>query len=108
MTSKKPDLLSAFTEAARPPAPAAPGRTRAARTAAARQPRPARRSEAAPSSPHGARDQGERVTLTYRTTRPNWERIKHLAISDRVSVQALFQAALSHEFERRGLPALEE
>jgi hypothetical protein len=107
MSDKKPDLLSAFTEAARPPAPAAPGRARAPRTAAARSPRSARRAAAAPSSPR-AHDQGERVTLTYRTTRPNWERIKHLAISDRVSVQALFQAALSHEFERRGLPALED
>jgi len=98
MSDKKPDLLAAFTEAARPPAPP---RARAARAATPRQPRPARRDEAAPTAP-----QGERVTLTYRTGRPNWERIKHLAISDRVSVQALFQAALSREFERRGLPAL--
>jgi hypothetical protein len=107
MSDKKQDLLSTFTEAARLPAPVAPGRARASRTAAARPSRSARRTAAAPSSPR-AHDQGERVTLTYRTTRPNWERIKHLAISDRVSVQALFQAALSREFERRGLPALED
>jgi hypothetical protein len=78
MREKKPDRLSASTEAARAPAPSPP------------------------------QDQGERVSLTYRTTRANWERIKLLAIRDRVSVQALFQTALSHEFERRGLPALED
>ncbi len=37
-----------------------------------------------------------------------WERVKQLALADRVSVQELLFTALSREFARRGLPALEE
>lgn len=98
----KPALLAAFTEAARSPAPPTP---RAARVA---KPRRARTDpQDAPRSPRSARGQGERINLTYRTTAPTWERLKHLAISDRVSIQELIHAALSREFERRGLPALD-
>jgi hypothetical protein len=104
MSEKKTDLLAAFSAAARPPAPAD---ARPARTPAARRPRPARKS--GPVAAPDVRDQEDkRLTLTYRTTRPNWERIKYLAISDGVSVQALFHLSLSREFERRGLPALED
>jgi hypothetical protein len=101
MSEKKPDLLAAFSVATRPPAPAD------ARPAPARRPRPVRQDKTGPVAA-GVRDQDKRLTLTYRTTRSNWERIKHLAISDRVSVQGLFHISLSREFERRGLPALED
>jgi hypothetical protein len=101
---KKTDLFAAFSVAARPPAPAD---ARPARTPAARRPRPVRQGKTGPIAAAGVRDQDKRLTLTYRTTRSNWERIKHLAISDRVSVQELFHISLSREFERRGLPPLE-
>ncbi|HVT58663.1 MAG TPA: hypothetical protein VHR45_09695 [Thermoanaerobaculia bacterium] len=102
---KKSDLLSAFSEAVRP-TPAAP----TARTPRASAPRRAadRRPEAARRTPRGARAQGERVNLSFRVTPPTWERVRQLALSDRVSVQQLLFAALSREFERRGLPALED
>jgi hypothetical protein len=98
----KPALFAAFTEAARPQAPAA-------RVPALPQPSPPTRAERgeAPRT-KAARGQGERINLTYRATAPNWERLKHLAISDRVSVQELIHTALSREFERRGLPALDD
>jgi hypothetical protein len=102
----KTDLLAAFSVVAKPPAPAD---ARPARTPAARRPRPARQDKSGPVAAPDVRDQEDkRLTLTYRTTRPNWERIKYLAISDGVSVQALFHLSLSREFERRGLPALED
>jgi hypothetical protein len=47
------------------------------------------------------------VNLSFRLTPPAWERVHQLALSDRVSVQELLHAALSREFERRGLAPLE-
>ncbi len=80
----KPALFAAFTEATRPPAPPT-----AVRVAPPAKPRPAKVA-AEPAPPRQAkhpRGQGERITLTYRLTTPNWERLKHLAINDRVSIQ---------------------
>jgi hypothetical protein len=91
---RKPTGLSAFTEAAARPAAPAP---RAAADAPTRQ----RSRRAAPA-------QGERVNLTYRVTPASWERVRHLALSDRVSVQELLHTALSREFARRGLPPLDD
>ncbi len=104
MSDKKPSMLSAFTEATRSAAPAAA--VRAPRAVAPRRPRTPRQQDARASAGAPARASGPRKNLIYRTSRPNWERIKHLAISDDVSVQALFHVALSREFERRGLPPL--
>jgi hypothetical protein len=98
MSDKTKPLFAAFTEAARPAPPAV------------RAPRPAKtESESAlPRRPKAPRGQGERINLTYRATAPDWERLKHLAVSDRVSIQELIHSALSREFERRGLPALSD
>jgi hypothetical protein len=98
---KRSDLLSAFREEAARPAPPAPP--------AARTPRAAAAPRRAAPAPRGASGQGERrVNLSFRATLPTWERVKQLALSDRVSVQELIFNALSHEFERRGLPALQD
>jgi hypothetical protein len=42
-----------------------------------------------------------------RVTPPTWERVRQLALSDRLSVQELLYMSLSREFERRGLPPLQ-
>jgi len=107
MPSKnRSDLLSAFKEEApRPPAAPAPA------AAASRRRPSAQRAEAAPrpAAPRrGARAQGDRLNLSFRMAPATWERVKQLALSDRVSVQELLFTALSREFARRGLPALEE
>ncbi len=111
--TKKPDMLSAFTRAARSaaPAPAAtptvggPAGTAADQAAAGRRPsRPAaaaarRREEEAAAA---------RKNLVYRTSRANWLRIRQLALADDISVQDLFHQALCHEFESRGLRPLDD
>ena len=101
MSDKKPSLLSAFTDATRSTPAAAPRASRVPRQA-----RSPRQEATPPTGSARARPAGPRKNLIYRTSRANWERIKHLAISDDVSVQALFHLALSREFERRGLPTL--
>jgi hypothetical protein len=101
---RRPTGLAAYMETAAPTAlsPPAPARQRraapAARRPAAPDPRPPR-TRSAPA-------QGERVNLTYRATPGNWERLKHLALADRASIQELIHTSLSREFQRRGLPPL--
>jgi hypothetical protein len=103
--SDKTDLLAAFSKATRPTAPAAPAPApRAVRARAPRLPR----QETPPPTTAAARPGAPRKNLVYRTGRANWTRIKQLALSDEVSVQELIHTALSREFERRGLPALED
>ena len=90
---KRANLLSAFSEEAARPAASLAGASRPS------APRIARR---------GARAQGDRLNLSFRMTPATWERVKQLALSDRISVQELLFISLSREFERRGLPALSE
>jgi len=51
-----------------------------------------------------ARD--ERVPLTVRLTRPQWRRVKNLALDEQTSVQDLAVRGLSKLLEERGGPAL--
>lgn len=78
-----------------------PSRSRTSQAASSTRREPSR------PSVRGRRAQGERVNLSFRLTPPAWERVHQLALSDRVSVQELLHAALSREFERRGLAPLE-
>ncbi len=50
--------------------------------------------------------EGALVALTVRLTRPQWERIHQLAVSEGVSIQQLAVRGLSHVLNERGLAEL--
>ncbi len=52
------------------------------------------------------RGKGALVALTIRLTRPQWERIHQLAVSEGVSIQQLAVRGLSHVLRERGLADL--
>ena len=52
------------------------------------------------------RGKGALVALTVRLTRPQWERIHQLAVSEGVSIQQLAVRGLSHVLRERGLAEL--
>ncbi len=52
------------------------------------------------------RGKGALVALTVRLTRPQWERIHQLAVSEGVSIQQLAVRGLSHVLSERGLADL--
>jgi predicted DNA binding CopG/RHH family protein len=56
----------------------------------------------------GARERGkhEKVSLTLRLSRQDWERVHQLAVSEGVSIQTLGVEGLSKIFAEKGLPAL--
>lgn len=49
---------------------------------------------------------GKLVSLTVRLTRPQWERLHQLAVSEGVSLQQLAVLGLSNIFEAKGLKGL--
>jgi hypothetical protein len=107
--TKKPDMLSAFTRAARSAAPA-PAVVSAADPLPAPSDEPAAPARRSPRPAPAAtrrREDGARKNLVYRTSRANWLRIRQLALADDISVQDLFHQALCHEFESRGLRPLD-
>lgn len=57
--------------------------------------------------PHArARAQKAVVAMSFRITRPDWERVHQLAITEGVSINTLTLRGLSKLFEERGLPGM--
>ena len=54
------------------------------------------------------RGKGEKVALTVRLSRAEWERVHQLAVAEGVSIQALAVEGLSKVFAEKGLPRLTE
>lgn len=54
------------------------------------------------------RGKGEKVALTVRLSRADWERVHQLAVSEGVSIQTLAVEGLSKIFMEKGLPKLSE
>ena len=52
------------------------------------------------------RGQGTTVALTVRISRPDWERLHQLAVSEGVSLQELAVRGLSQVFAAKGLPGI--
>jgi hypothetical protein len=52
------------------------------------------------------RGQGATVALTVRISRPDWERLHQLAVSEGVSLQELAVRGLSQVFAAKGLPGI--
>jgi hypothetical protein len=52
------------------------------------------------------RGQGEKVALTVRLDRADWERLHQLAVAEGVSLQALALQGLSKIFNGKGLPGI--
>lgn len=64
-------------------------------------------TEVAPVRERG-RGKGEKVALTVRLPRAEWERVHQLAVAEGVSIQALAVEGLSKVFTEKGLPGLAE
>jgi len=64
-------------------------------------------AEVAPVRERG-RGKGEKVALTVRLPRAEWERVHQLAVAEGVSIQALAVEGLSKVFAEKGLPGLAE
>jgi hypothetical protein len=66
------------------------------------------RSESAsrPQTASRRRGQGATVALTVRISRPDWERLHQLAVSEGVSLQELAVRGLSQVFAAKGLPGI--
>jgi hypothetical protein len=66
------------------------------------------RSEAVlrPQAVGRRRGQGATVALTVRISRPDWERLHQLAVSEGVSLQELAVRGLSQVFAAKGLPGI--
>jgi len=62
-------------------------------------------TEAVPVRERG-RGKGEKVALTVRLPRAEWERVHQLAVAEGVSIQALAVEGLSKVFAEKGLPGL--
>ncbi len=59
------------------------------------------------SQPHSrARAQKSVVAMSFRISRPDWERLHQLAITEGVSINTLTLRGLSKLFEERGLPGV--
>jgi len=57
--------------------------------------------------PHArARAQKSVVAMSFRISRPDWERLHQLAITEGVSINTLTLRGLSKLFEERGLPGV--
>lgn len=52
------------------------------------------------------RGKGEKVALTVRLPRADWERLHQLAVTEGVSIQSLAVEGLSKIFVEKGLPKL--
>ena len=52
------------------------------------------------------RGQGATVALTVRISRPDWERLHQLAVSEGVNLQELAVRGLSQVFAAKGLPGI--
>jgi hypothetical protein len=52
------------------------------------------------------RGKGEKVALTVRLSRADWERVHQLAVAEGVSIQVLAVEGLSKVFVEKGLPGL--
>lgn len=52
------------------------------------------------------RGKGDKVSLTVRLSRANWERIHQLATSEGASIQTLVMRGLSKVFAEKGLPGI--
>lgn len=53
-----------------------------------------------------ARGKGDKVSLTVRLNRSDWERLHQLAVSEGVSIQALAVRGFSKVFSEKGLPGI--
>lgn len=61
----------------------------------------------ATAQPHArARAQKSVVAMSFRISRPDWERLHQLAITEGVSINTLTLRGLSKLFEERGLPGM--
>ena len=61
----------------------------------------------ATAQPHSrARAQKSVVAMSFRISRPDWERLHQLAITEGVSINTLTLRGLSKLFEERGLPGM--
>lgn len=59
------------------------------------------------AQPHArARAQKSVVAMSFRISRPDWERLHQLAITEGVSINTLTLRGLSKLFEERGLPGV--
>ena len=93
--------------AAEPPPAAEPEVAQSARAAAAAPARATAASRAsAPMPAPRKRGQGATVALSVRVSRPDWERLHQLAVSESISLQELIVRGLSREFEAKGLPGI--
>ena len=64
-------------------------------------------STAPAPQPHSrARAQKSVVAMSFRISRPDWERLHQLAITEGVSINTLTLRGLSKLFEERGLPGV--
>jgi hypothetical protein len=54
------------------------------------------------------RARGETVALTFRVSRPDWQRLRQLADAEGVSLQTLARNGFSKVLAEHGLPPLEE
>ena len=63
-------------------------------------------TEARPQTAGRRRGQGATVALTVRISRPDWERLHQLAVSEGVSLQELAVRGLSQVFAAKGLPGI--
>ena len=63
-------------------------------------------TDAVPTRGRG-RGKGEKVALTVRLCRADWERVHQLAVSEGVSIQTLAVEGLSKVFTEKGLPGIE-
>ncbi len=52
------------------------------------------------------RGKGEKVSLTVRLNRSDWERLHQLAVSEGASIQTLAVRGLSKIFAEKGLPGI--
>jgi hypothetical protein len=62
---------------------------------------------AAPATQRRKRGQGPTVALSAQVSRPDWERLHQLAVSEGVSLQELIVRGLSLVFQDKGLPGIE-
>ncbi|CCD30197.1 conserved hypothetical protein [Candidatus Glomeribacter gigasporarum BEG34] len=67
------------------------------------------RSKAATEAPQPnerERGKGDKVSLTVRLNRSDWERLHQLAVSEGASIQTLAVRGLSKIFAEKGLPGI--
>lgn len=59
-----------------------------------------------PQSVERVRGKGDKVSLTVRLNRADWERLHQLAVAEGASIQTLAVRGLSKVFAEKGLPGI--